>query len=91
MKKCNLKILLPVVGYTLLAVSVLALQNIMAGIGLGLAGLLIFGPNVEVIKGKTGGIIYGKNKSGLTLKHELRGRIHKQRHNRQTGQCMRIL
>ena len=71
MKNWNLKILLPVVGMLLLVVSILALQDVMAGIGLGIAGLLIFGPDVTEKRGKTAGIIYSKNKSG----HYTKGRV----------------
>src|ERR1039457_2303754 len=74
MKKWNLKILLPVAGYALLVMSVLALQDVMAGIGLGIAGLLIFGPDVTDKSGKTGGIIYSKNKSGPYTKGRVKSK-----------------
>ena len=74
MRKVNFKILLPVGGILLLVVSVLALQGVMAGIGLGIAGLLTFGPNVEEIRGKTGGIVYAKGKSGYYTKARVKGR-----------------
>jgi len=58
------KILLPAAGVLLMVVSVLVFQNLMAGIGIGLAGMLVFGPNVEQEKGKTGGIVYITGKTG---------------------------
>jgi len=65
MKTSSLKkILLPVAGLLLLAVSILAVHYLFAGIGIGLAGTLIFGPNVEVLRGKTGGIVYVNGKTG---------------------------
>ena len=63
--KSNLKkILLPVAGILILVVSILAVHYLLAGIGIGLAGTLIFGPNVEAMRGKTGGIVYVNGKTG---------------------------
>ena len=64
MKNWNFKILLQVAGILVLVTSILALQGVLAGIGLGIAGMLIFGPNVEQIKGKTAGIVYVNGKTG---------------------------
>src|ERR1035438_9216845 len=74
MKKWNLKILLPVAGYALLVMSLLALQDVMAGIGLGIAGLLIFGPDVTEKRGKTAGLVYSKNRSGHYTKAHVKPR-----------------
>ena len=74
MKNSNFKILLPVVGILLLVVSVLALQGVLAGIGLGIAGLLVFGPDVVEKKGKTAGLVYSKNRSGHYTKARVKPR-----------------
>jgi hypothetical protein len=60
----NLKILLQLVGVTLVVVSILAFNSVLAGIGIGIAGILIFGPDVEDKRGKTAGVVYSKNRSG---------------------------
>ena len=90
MKKVDLKILLQVAGIVLLVTSILALQGVMAGIGLGIAGMLIFGPNVEQIKGKTGGIVYVSGKTGPYTRARVKARnpnttVHSRRTDRCTG------
>jgi hypothetical protein len=62
--KSNSKILLPLIGVSLVIVSILVFNNVLAGIGIGLAGALIFGPDVTEKRGKTAGIVYSKNRSG---------------------------
>jgi len=79
-----LKILLPVAGVVLLVVSVLVLQNVMAGIGLGIAGLLIFGPDVIEKRGKTAGLFILKISRDITLKRESNHAIRRAILNRQT-------
>lgn len=69
-----MKILLPIAGILLLVVSILAAHYLFAGIGMGLASVLIFGPNVEDLDGKVGGIVYSKNKSGSYIKAHVKPR-----------------
>jgi hypothetical protein len=64
MKKSVFKILLPVAGIMLLILSVLALNYLLAGIGIGLAGAIILGPTVEQDEGKTGGVVFVRGKTG---------------------------
>jgi hypothetical protein len=64
MVRINLKILLPLIGVSLVVVSILAFNSVLAGIGIGIAGMLIFGPDVTDKRGKTAGIVYSKNRSG---------------------------
>src|ERR1035441_6786006 len=86
MKNVNLKILLPVAGIMLLVVSVIAFQDVIAGIGIGIASMLIFGPNVEQMKGKTAGIVYVSGKTGPYTRARVAGRnprSNAQQENRQ--------
>jgi hypothetical protein len=74
MKKRNLKILLPVVGVGLVVVSVLVFNDLIAGIGIGIASALIFGPDVTDKRGKTAGIVYSRNRSGSYTKARIKPR-----------------
>jgi hypothetical protein len=50
MKKSSLKILLLVVGVLLMVVSVLFFDSVLAGIGIGIGGILMFGGLFWIIK-----------------------------------------
>lgn len=89
MKKSVFKILLPVAGILLLIVSVLAFNHLLAGIGIGLAGMLIFGPNVEQLNGKTGGIVYVNGKTGPYTRARIKPRNPKTNYQEAIRQEMR--
>ena len=74
--------------------SVLALQDVKAGIGIGIASLVLFGAGVEEMRGKTGGTVFVTTKSGTYTKMRVKGANPKspaQQENRQKhARLMRV-